>query len=50
LCRNSLLLKAVSGDGGFEVEVTDPKDEVREGKAREGEGKDKLKLERLQGR
>jgi hypothetical protein len=47
-CRNSLLSKAVSGDEGLEVEVTDPKDEVGECEAGKAEGKDELKLERLQ--
>jgi hypothetical protein len=32
------------------LEVTDPKDEVQKGKTGEREGKDELKLERLQGR
>ena len=35
-------------DEGLEVEVADPKEEVREGKAGEGKGKDKLKSEGLQ--
>ena len=47
-CRDSLLLKAVRRDEGLEVEVADPKKEVREGEAGEREGKDKLKSEGLQ--
>ena len=35
-------------DEGLELEVADPKDEVREGEARKTEGEDELKLERLQ--
>ena len=50
ICRDSLLLKAVRRDEGLEAEVADPKEEVREGKAGEREGKDKLKSEGLQGR
>ena len=41
-------LRAVRRDEGLELEVTDPKDEVQEGKAREREGKDILKSEGLQ--
>ena len=43
-------LKAVRRDEGLEAEVADPKDELREGKAGEREGEDKLKSEGLQGR
>ena len=41
-------LRAVRQDEGLELEVADPKDEVGEGEARKTEGKDELKLERLQ--
>jgi len=40
----------VRRDEGLELEVADPKDEVGEGEAGKAEGKDELKLERLQGR
>jgi hypothetical protein len=40
----------VGQDKGLEVEVTDPKEKVGEGKAGETEGTAELKLERLQGR
>ena len=46
-CQDSLLLKAVRSNGRPEVEVTDPKEELRQ-KAR-GEGKSKVELESYNG-
>jgi hypothetical protein len=43
-------LKAVRQDEGLELEVTDPEEEQGQGLAGKTEGKEELKLERLQGR
>jgi hypothetical protein len=40
----------VRRDRGFELKVTDPQEEIREGEAKEDEGKDELKLKRFQDR
>ena len=49
MCRDSLLLKAVSGDKGLKLEVMDPKEEQREVKQEDNEGKDWVRWARGSG-